>query len=178
LRSIVFQSYYLKEPFEILIDLYEYLTKEIKRITKSVIELSRTDKYANRISLLRTIPGIGFLTGMEILVEVQDFARFKTSEEIASYMGLTPSEYSTGPHVRQGRITRCGNTRVRAALIESSWILVGRNPPMRAKYLRLKSTKGAKRAIVAIARKLIIRIRAMLLHNTPYRTGDSMAQAA
>jgi len=178
LRSIVCQSWYLKESFEILIDLYEYLTKEIKQITKSVIELSRIDKYRERINLIRSIPGVGLLTGMEILVELQDFTRFKTSEEIASYIGLTPSEYSTGPYVRQGRITRCGNKRVRVALLESSWILVGRDPLMKAKYLKLKSSKGAKRAIVAIARKLIIRIRAMLLQNVPYRTGGTMLKAA
>jgi transposase len=178
LRGIVCQSHYLKESFEVLIDLYEYLTKEIKQITKSVIDLSRTDKYSQRMRLIRSIPGIGILTGMEILVELQDFARFKTSEEIASYIGLTPSEYSTGPYVRQGRITRCGNTRVRVALVESSWILVARDPIMRAKYLKLKSSKGAKRAIVAIARKLIIRIRAMLLQKAPYRTDGSMLQAA
>lgn len=178
LRGISWQSSYLEESFEILIDLYEYLTKEIKRITKKVIELSSIDKYALRMRLIRSIPGVGLLTGMEILVEVQDFARFKTSEEIASYIGLTPSEYSTGPYVRQGRITRCGNTRVRVALLESSWILVGKDPLMKAKYLKLKSSKGAKRAIVAIARKLIIRIRAMLVQNVPYRTGGPMLQAA
>jgi hypothetical protein len=49
---------------------------------------------------------------------------------------------------------------------------------MRAKYLKLKSTKGAKKAIVAIARNLIIRIRAMLLHNTPYMTGGPAVKAA
>ena len=154
------------------------MTGEIKTITKSVVELSGTDKYAHRMKLLKSIPGVGILTGMEMLVELQDFARFKTSEEIACYMGLTPSEYSTGQYIRQGRITRCGNARVRTALVESSWILVGRDPLMRAKYLKLKSTKGAKRAIVAIARNLIIRIRAMILHNAPYITGSSMVQAA
>jgi hypothetical protein len=67
---------------------------------------------------------------------------------------------------------------VRAALVESSWILVGRDPLMRAKYLKLKASKGAKRAVVAIARNLIIRIRAMLLHNAPYKTGGSLVKAA
>ncbi len=80
------------------------------------------------MKLLRSIPGVGILTGIKILVELQDFARFKTSEQIASYIGLTPSEYSTGQYVHQGRITRSGNTRVRVALVESSWILVGRDP--------------------------------------------------
>jgi len=178
LKNLPCQSEYLRGSLNTLIHLYEYLTGELVKITRKVIELSLTHKYAHRISLLRTIPGIGLLTGMEILIELQDFARFKTSEEIASYLGLTPSEYSTGQYVRQGRITRCGNARVRAALVESSWILVGRDPLIRAKYLKLKSSKGAKRAIVAIARKLIIRIRSMLLHNAPYRTGDSVVQAA
>ena len=171
-------SQYLRQSLDILIHLYEYLTEQIRGITKSVVKLSCTDKYAHRIKLLRSIPGVGILTGMEMLVELQDFSRFKTSEQIASYMGLTPSEYSTGQYVHQGRITRCGNTRVRSALVESSWILVGRDPLMRAKYLKLKNVKGAKRAIVAIARKLIIRIRAMLLHNAPYMTGGSVVQAA
>ena len=178
LRGIAWQSSNLKESFEVLIDLYEYLRRRSNKLTKSIIELSRTDKYTQRMRLIQSIPGVGILTGMEILVEVQNFTRFKTSEEIASYIGLTPSEYSTGPYVRQGRITRCGNTSLRVALIESSWILVGRDPLIRAKYLKLKSSKGAKRAIVAIARKLIIRIRVMLLQNAPYRTGGSVLQAA
>jgi transposase len=178
LKGLPCPSPYLRGSLDTLIHLYEYLTEEIRKVTKSVVELSYTDKYAHRMKLLKGIPGIGILTGMAILVELQDFARFKTAEEIASYMGLTPSEYSTGQYVHQGRITRCGNSRVRTALVESSWILVGRDPLMRAKYLKLKTAKGAKRAIVAIARNLIIRIRAMLLHDAPYRIGGSAVSVA
>ena len=104
LRGIAWQSSYLKESFEVLIDLYEYLTKEIKQITKSVIELSRTDKYAQRMRLIQSIPGVGILTGMEILVEVQNFTRFKTSEEIAAYIGLTP------PNIQQDRTSARGGS--------------------------------------------------------------------
>lgn len=178
LKDLPCPSVYLRRSLDILIHLYEYLTGEIKAITKDVVGLSGSDKYAQKMELLKSIPGVGILTGMEMLVELQDFARFKNSEEIACYMGLTPSEYSTGQMVRQGRITRCGNKRVRTALVESSWILVGRDPLIRAKYLKLKSIKGAKRAIVAIARNLIIRIRAMILHNVPYMTGSSPARTA
>jgi len=95
MRDIAWQSSYLKESFAVLIDLYEYLTKEIKQIMKSIIELSQTDKYAQKMRLIQSIPGVGILTGVEILVDVQSFARFKASEEIASYIGLAPSEYST-----------------------------------------------------------------------------------
>jgi transposase len=178
LKGLPCPSEYLRGSLDTLIHLYEYLTEEIRKITKRVVELSCIDKYAHRMKLLKSIPGVGILTGMEMLVELQDFSRFKASEEIASYMGLTPSEYSTGPYVHQGRITRCGNARVRVALVESSWILVGRDFHIRAKYLKLKASKGAKRAIVAIARNLIIRIRAMLLHGTPYKSGGSMIKTA
>jgi transposase len=169
LRGLSLCSQYLKESLEVLIDLYEYLSKQLMRVNRKVVELSRTDNYRGRARLLRTVPGVGLLTGMEILVELQDMGRFRSSEEIASYMGLTPSEYSTGEYTRQGRITRSGNWRVRTALIESSWILITKDPRMRSKYMRLKSIKGSKRAIVAIARRLIIRLRSMLLHNVPYR---------
>lgn len=178
LRGLTLQSEYFKESLDVLIDLYEHLTRQIIRMNKRVVELSRTDKYAHRIRLIRSIPGIGLLTGMEILVELQDVKRFKTSEEIASYMGLTPSEYSTGEYVHQGRITRCGNRRVRTALVESSWILITKDPYMRYKYMKLKSSKGSKKAIIAIARRLIIRVRSVLLNNTPYVIGTPVLHAA
>ena len=168
LKGLSFSSPYLKESLEVLVDLYEYLSRQLTRVNRKVVELSRTDKYKARAELIRTAPGVGLLTGMEVLVELQEMGRFRSSEEIASYMGLTPSEYSTGEHIRQGRITRSGNWRVRNALIESSWILIGRDPWMRRTYLRLKSRKGAKRAIIAIARKLIIILRSMVLRNMPY----------
>ena len=60
------------------------------------MELPDIEKYKQRIKLIRSVPGIGLITGMEILVGLQNVERFKTSEEIASYIGLTPSEYSTG----------------------------------------------------------------------------------
>jgi transposase len=169
LKALRFDTDYLKECFHLLIDLYEYLTRQIARINKKVGLLCRDKKYRDRIKLLCTAPGIGRLTAIEILVELQDISRFESSEEIASYMGLTPSEYSTGEKTRQGRITRCGNARVRTYLVESTWVLITKDLAMRAKYLKIKNTRGGKRATVAIARKLIIIIRRMLLDNVPYR---------
>jgi len=177
LRGLPFPSPYLKESLEILVDLYEYLTRQLMKIHRKVVELSRTSKYSGRAKLLRTAPGVGLLTGMEVLVELQDMGRFRSSEEVASYLGLTPSEYSTGEYTRQGRITRCGDWRVRTALVESSWILITKDPGMRGVYLRLKRLKGSKKAIVAIARRLIIRLRSMLLKNMPYRMIPAGVQA-
>ena len=161
----------MKVCFESLIELYEYLSEQLIKMKQKVKELSQSSKYRERVRLLSTVPGIGTLIAMEMLVELQDVERFKRAEELASFIGLTPSEFSTGQYVRQGRITRCGNKRVRTCLVESSWILIQKDPVMRFKYNRLKSKKGAKRAIIAIARKLIIRIRRILLNNEPYVVG-------
>jgi len=172
LRGLIDSHRVFAISLEFLIDLYEHLTDQLKKITKQVFLLSRNEKYAQNINLLRTIPGIGRLIATEILVELQDMKRFKSAEKIASYMGLTPSEYSTGQYTRQGRITRCGNTRVRTCLVESSWVLIYRDPVMKYKYEKLKIRKGAKRAIIAIAKNLIIRIRSMVLNNEPYNIGS------
>lgn len=171
LKELVLTHKAMALSLEYLIDLYEHLAVQVKKITKRIIELTKDEKYAHKMALLRSIPGVGMLVAIEILVELQDMARFTSAEKIASYIGLTPSEYSTGQYTRQGRITRCGNKRVRTSLVEGSWILIYRDPVMKFKYERLKRRKGAKRAIVAIARQLIIRIRKVLLSNEPYIIG-------
>ena len=169
LKTITFETSYLKEAFELLIQMYEYLTRQIARINRTVVLLCRDKRYRGRIKLLCTAPGIGRLTAIELLVELQDMTRFKSAEELASYIGLTPSEYSTGERTRQGRITRCGNKRVRTYLVESTWVLITKDLHLRAKYLRLKNLRGGKRAVIAIARTFLIRLRRMLLDNVPYR---------
>lgn len=112
---------------------------------------------------------------MEILVELQEITRFKTADELSAYLGLTPSQYSSGEHVRMGHITHAGNDRVRTTLVESSWILIGKDPSTRSKYEKIKNRRGGKRAIVAVARILSGRIRRMLLDQVPYQIGFQKA---
>jgi transposase len=159
---------YLNRSLKALVDLFDYLSAEKKRLTHEVIELGREEKYTQRVKLLKTIPGIGCLSAMEILVELQDITRFHTADEFAAYLGLTPSQYSSGQHIRMGHITHAGNDRVRTTLVEASWILIGKDPHMRCKYEDIKQRRGGKRAIVAVAKNLSIRIRRMLLDHVPY----------
>ncbi len=168
LKDFAFESDLLKMSFDYLIELYEYLTSQLRKISKQVILLARNSKYCKKVDLLKSVPGIGTLIAIEILVELQDVKRFSSSDKLAAYIGLTPSEFSTGQHVRQGRITRCGNKRVRTSLVEACWHVINKDPFLHAKYIRLKNSKGAKRAIIAIARNLIVRIRRILLDNKPY----------
>jgi transposase len=70
-----------------------------------------------------------------------------------------------------GRITRVGKNSLRATLVQASWALIRKDGVMQEKYDRLKSRSGGKRAIVAVARTLLIRMRRMLLDNEPYVIG-------
>lgn len=159
---------YLNISLKALVQLFDYLSSEKKKLTHEVLELARKDSYASRVNLLKTVPGIGALSAMEILVEIQDISRFQTADELAAYLGLTPSQYSSGEHIRMGPITHMGNSRARTTLIECSWILIQKDPRMRQKYETITSRRGGKKAIVGVARSLSACIRRMLLDQVAY----------
>ena len=161
---------YLGRSLNTLIDLYDYLTQQVKQLTKEIRGLARTGKYAQRVKLLRTIPGVGMLSAMEILTELQDVSRFSTADQLAAYLGLTPSQYSSGQMVRMGKITHMGNHRLRTRMVECSWILIKKDHELHKTYEAIKKRRGGKRAIIAVSRKLIIRIRRILLDGVTYRT--------
>lgn len=80
--------------------------------TKGVYQLIE-----NPLKVLKSVPGIDVLSAIEILVELQDVTRFQTADELAAYIGVTPSQYSSGEHISMGHITHAGNARVRTTLI-------------------------------------------------------------
>jgi len=110
-----------------------------------------------------------------MLVELQDVRRFKSADQLAAFIGVTPSQYSSGERVRMGSITHLGNHRVRTLLVESSWTLIRKDPTLHKVYESIKNRRGAKRAIVAISRKLVIRMRRILLDGEPYKINHSLA---
>jgi transposase len=174
LRSIT-PDEYVSRSLNTLIDLYEYLTQQVKHLTREVRRLARTETYARRVALLTSIPGIGILSAMEVLVELQEVSRFATADQIAAFLGLTPSQYSSGQHVRMGKITHAGNHRLRTRMVECSWIAIKKDPFLHKTYEEIKKRRGAKRAIVAVSRKLIIRIRRILLDEVTYRLAYATA---
>lgn len=119
----------------------------------------------------RIVPGIGLIAAMEFLVEFQDVSRFRGAEQIAAYVGLTPSQYSSAEKIRMGRITGIGKNGLRAILVEGSWKLITKDGVMREKYTRIKARSGGKRAIVASARTLLLKLRRILLDGCPYAMG-------
>jgi transposase len=161
----------MQESFQRLLEQYGFLTEQIAKQTQLLRELSETPCYRERVELLRSVPGIGLIAAMEVLVELQDVGRFRRAEQLAAYVGLTPSQYSSAEKIRMGRITGAGKNGLRAILVEASWKLITKDGVMRDKYERIRARSGAKRAIVAIARTLLLRSRRMLLDGRPYALG-------
>jgi hypothetical protein len=93
----------------------------------------------------------------------------KLVRQLAAYVGLTPSQHSSGEHVRMGHISRCGKAARRGMLVESSWIAIRSDQQLAAVYERLKVRVGGKRAIVAVARRLLLRVRRIWPDGRPCR---------
>lgn len=171
LRQLTFDDHFMEKSFKRMLDQYENLKKDVREQTALMRELAKTDYYKERVKIMTSAAGIGVLSAMQFLVEIQDVTRFRRADQISSYVGLTPSQYSSGEHVRMGRITRTGKAMIRSMLVEASWILIRKDGAMRLKYEAIKARAGAKRAIVAIARILLLRIRHMLIHKEMYVIG-------
>ena len=171
LGRIRFNNRWMQESFKCLLEQYYFLDGQIVKQTGLLQQLSETELYKERVEILTTIPGIGMIAAMELLLELQDISRFQRADQLAAYVGLTPSQYTSADKVRMGRITCVGKNSLRAMLIQASWTLIRKDGVMREKYDRLKSRSGGKRAIVAVARTLLIRTRRMLLDNNPYVVG-------
>jgi len=168
LRRLRFGNRWRQESFNRLLEQYEFLSVQIDKQTQLLRELSETAQYQKRVKILQSIPGIGVISAMEVLLELQDVSRFRRAEQLAAYVGLTPSQYSSADKVRMGRITGIGKKTLRSILVEASWTLISKDPAMREKYDRIKIRSGGKRAIVAIARTLLLRMRRMLLDKQAY----------
>lgn len=151
------------------------LTPQIKRIEARLAELEKSQRWEETARLLRSIPGVGPLTAMILVLELGDVSRFDRGEEFASWLGLVPCEWSSGDGQNKGSITRAGNRRVRTALVESSWYLISKDARMRRVYERIKARRGSGRAIVAVARRLALAIRAMLRDKQPYQYDELAA---
>ena len=158
----------LKLSFKILIDQWRHVSEQIKEIEKKIREQSREDEKITEI--YESVPGVGLITARVLANELGDLkTRFKNERELFSYTGLTPSEYSSGDSVRKGGISRCGPSRIRWILTEAAWVCIRSDDSLKAAYERLKVRRGAKRAIVAIARKLIGRIRSCFIQGCTYK---------
>jgi len=148
-----------------LLQLLDQLASPIEELDRAVLE--EASRRADAV-LLMTHPGIGPITSLAFVLAIGPIARFARSKKIASYLGLNPSEASSGGRRRLGAISKQGNTMVRWLLIEAVHPAVRKDPALRQDYQRLKFRRGHAIAKVAIARKLAVRMYWMLRSGAEY----------
>lgn len=157
--------------FKMFVEEYEFIRTQVRAIDKILLGMIGSDKYKRPMETLLTIPGIGRLTAITLLVELGDIKRFSSAEKFASYLGLTPAEYSSGDAIRKGSLTGMGHRRLRALLVESAWTAIKKDPVLLEKFQRLSVGKSRTQAIVAVAKSLANRVRRVLLYQEPYVIG-------
>jgi len=149
---------YLRQSLDALLKLYRQLTEQVAELRKQIHQLSCSRPYQQASQLLQSQPGIGLLTATTILTEIGRVERFENSQQFSSYIGLTPSEHSTGDEAHRGHITRAGNRHIRGLLVECAWMWIGKDKAAYATYRRLARRREPKRAIVAMGRRLATRL--------------------
>lgn len=148
----------LRYVIEELVDQWRTFNKKIKKLMEVLKEQAISDQKHEKV--YRSAIGIGPTTARVLSNELGDMSQFSSERKLFSYTGLTPSEYSSGEHVRKGHISRQGKPILRALLVQCSWVVIQYDQDLRKIYDRIALRAGCKRAIVAVARKLIGRLRA------------------
>lgn len=134
-----------------------HFTEEIGAIEKKLKLLTPDEQ--ELYDCYRKVTGIGPKIARILVHELGSTMQFSNEEKLFAFCGLTPSEHSSGEHRRLGHITRQGNPILRKVLVQAAWVSVRRDPYFSEYFRQLKARKGACRAIVCVARKLIGRAR-------------------
>lgn len=124
------------------------------------------------LGYLRSIPGFGFVISTYVLARIGDPKNLGKLNELGSFVGVVPTEYSTGDTINRGHITHMGDSLLRSLLVEAAWIAIHKDTEMSQFYHRIKSKHppqhGARIAIVAVARKLTQRVYRVLKEQRNY----------
>ena len=179
MRALHFDEPAAQGAFEHLLGAYFVRDSQLGAIDAQIEELAGLPPLAESVARLRAFRGIDTLSAVTVLTETCDFRRFPTAGSYMAFVGLVPSEHSSGASRHQGSITKTGNQHVRRVLVEAAWAyryapavrgkLTARQqgqPPeiiayswaaqcrLHATYRKLAARKNANKAAVAVAREL------------------------
>jgi transposase len=138
-----------------LLDLLDQLTAKIQELTR-VLETEVEKRPVTR--RLMTHPGVGPLTALAFELVIGTPQRFHCGKQVGSYVGLVPSEESSGDRRRLGHISKQGNALLRFLLVEAAQVTVRSQPEWRSRFFHLAMRRGRKIAKVAMARKLAVHL--------------------
>ena len=150
------------------LQLLEAISRQIDQVDQKLDALGQED---DRIKLLQSVPGVGPRLSETVVAHLDDPHRFKTAGQVASYAGLVPKQMESGTVKRSGRITRRGPSLLRSMLVEVAWMVYLRGGWAKSFVERISRGVASRKkiAIVALARKLLVMLWAMLRNNRPWR---------
>ena len=151
----------------------EQLETHKAEIDQKLAELSNTAPWADDMVYLMQIPGFGLLTSMILLAAVGDIERFSRPKKLVGYAGLGAGVHSSGQKHQEKSITKQGRKELRWVLVQAAWAAVRSDPYWKAQYQRLTKVKHPNKAIVAIARRLLVSAWHILIKRETYHRCDN-----
>jgi transposase len=138
------------------LSIIDHLNVLIVEVEAELAQLSQSVYWGDQVAFLVQLPGIGMLSAMTILGAIGDVARFPNAKKLVGYSGLGARVHHSGSSRRGGGITKQGRRELRTVMVESAWVAVRRHHHWQAQFARLAKRIGKQKAIVAIARKLLV----------------------
>jgi transposase len=168
----------LRAALEPLLEARALMRKQKAMLDRQLAKVARKDPVCKR---LMTVAGVGPIVSLAFKATIDDPGRFKKSKAVAAHLGLTPRVYQSDEFDRSGSISKCGDRMMRHALYEAanSLLRISRKwSTLRAWGAKLAKRIGAKKACVAVARKLAIIMHRMWVDGTEFRFGSVPVPAA
>jgi transposase len=121
LRAVRFEDPASQGTFDSYLLGIDQLEERLLRLETQIAELGSQEPYREQVGWLRCFRGIDTVTAVSLVAELHDFRRFRSARELTSYLGLVPSEHSSGLSERRGSITKAGNGHARRLMVEAAW---------------------------------------------------------
>jgi transposase len=155
----------------------DHLEPQLAEVETELLHLSTTEPWSAQVPFLVQLPGVGVLTAMVLLSAIGEIQRFAHAKQLVGYSGLGASVHQSGQSHHTGGITKQGRRELRAAMVEAAWAAVGHSLYWKQQFERLAVRIGRRKAIVAIARKLLVVVWHVLSEHQVDRHGE-IEQAA
>jgi transposase len=153
------------QEMDIRLDELELIESIIEKLDAQIASIVPMDANAK---LLDTLPGVASYTALFLSSTIGDVSRFPDSKHLCAYLGLVPSLYQSGDVLMTGHITRQGDRFLRRNMVECARVAVRRDARLREFYLKLRQKRGERKALIAVARKMVAYTFWMLKRNKTY----------
>lgn len=167
-RSIETKTVHGKMVLNNILDTTEFLRKNLLGINKVFRKMKEEGEYSLGLKFLCSVPGVGLITSVTFLSEIENIKRFKNLDELCSFVGLIPTTDSSSDKDKTGNITPRSNKPLRSVIIEAAWIAVRTDHSLAIYYSDLCKRMKGNEAIIRVAKKLLNRIRFVLKNEVEY----------